>query len=105
MAASASVPAVAAAKYSQCYQFKLSEHGGDDGPTEAEVAAATHQVVMLDTRKLHSLKVSIRHFLSRNPSEAIRNAQGALDYGRMLPLWLAHTTKHTETRKRLKAQF
>lgn len=103
MAASSSAPAVAAAKDSKTYHFKLSEYGGSEGPTEAEVAVATQQAATLDARKEGSLKASIRHYVSLNPGEAMRNAAGKLDYDKMLPLWLAHTAKRTETRKRLRS--
>ena len=81
------------------YRFKLSKQGGSEGPTEAEVATAAQQVAALDSRREGSLKASIRHYLARNPGEAIRDEAGQLDYEKMLPLWLAHTTKHREARK------
>ena len=87
------------------YRFKLSEQGGSEGPTEAEVATAARQVAALDSRREGSLKASIRHYLARNPGEAIRDEAGQLDYEKMLPLWLAHTTKHREARKRSRSSM
>ena len=100
MSASSPVPAVAKAKDCRSYQFKLSQHGGGQGPSEAQVAAATEQAAALDARRKGSLRASIRHYLSDNPGEAMRKAGGNLDYDKMFPLWLAHTAKDRETRKR-----
>ena len=43
MAASSPAPAAAGQKDCRSYLFKLSEHGGSEGPTEAEIAAATDE--------------------------------------------------------------
>ena len=77
LAMAASLPAPAAAevkKDCRSYQFKLSEQG----LTEAEVAAATEQAAALDERKKASLKASIRHYLSHNPSEVMRQASATI---------------------------
>ena len=102
MAAGSLAPAATEQTGCRSYQFKLSEYGGSGGPTEEDIAAATDQVSALDTRKKACLKASIRHYLSRNSGEAMRQASGRLDYDKMLPLWLAHTAKDRETQNRLR---
>ena len=77
--------------------LKLSEHGGRERPTEADVAIGAQQLATLDARKVDGLKASMRHFMSRRPGEAIRNGASNLDYSKMLPLWLDQSAKRKET--------